>query len=203
MKFYHIRDNAKTRFEVTEAGDTVFFLSNISGRFEFIAAHPEARVHIFGVYIGRAGDDFDLLTTQHHTAPGSFSNLLIRGVFYDNAQFRYSGLIKIEKEAQHVEAMQTNRNLVLSKKTIVKSEPYLEILADDVKCKHASATGQLNPDELYYLTTRGIAKADAEKLLAEGFVSDVFERVVALGGTKLEQLRTETLKKMNHEALFA
>jgi Fe-S cluster assembly protein SufD len=79
--------------------------------------------------------------------------------------------------AQKTDAWQTNKNLLLSRQALVDSTPRLEILADDVKCKHGSTTGQLDPAALFYLRSRGIAEAAARALLTYAFASDLVQRI--------------------------
>lgn len=182
--FTDITNNFKETYVISEPGEHVFFLFNVSGNITFEITKPHVSVHILGVHLGRGNDSYTLNTTQKHVAPESRSNLFVKGVFNDASRFVYHGLIDIAKAAQKTDAMQTNRNLVLSKDAMVTSEPYLEIQADDVKCKHASATGKLNPEDLYYTMTRGVSEKEATRLLVNGFVDEVFEKVAELGYEK-------------------
>jgi Fe-S cluster assembly protein SufD len=79
----------------------------------------------------------------------------------------------VRPDAQHTDAQQSNPNLLLSDRAEVDSKPQLEIYANDVKCSHGSAIGQLQQEALFYLRTRGIAEAAARELLAQGFASEV------------------------------
>ena len=114
----------------------------------------------------------------------SISDLLVKGVFFDDSKFIYEGLIKIDKKAQKSNAYQKNQNLVMSGEVFIDSRPYLEILANDVRCTHGSTTGKLDEEQLYYLQSRGIDYNKAEKLLIEGFVGDVFNKMKELGVEK-------------------
>jgi Fe-S cluster assembly protein SufD len=154
----------------------VVFLHNISGRFVF-DLQSKCRVYIFGLFIGKDTDDFKIETIQHHQAVGSFSDLLIKGVFRDKSKFHYQGLIKIEQTGQQSHAYQKNQNLVLSKDVFVESRPFLEILANDVFCTHGSTTGKLNKEDIFYLQTRGLNKSNSEGLLVEGFVQQLVDAV--------------------------
>jgi Fe-S cluster assembly protein SufD len=179
--FTDITNNVQDQYVIDEPGEHVFFMFNVSGNITFEITKPSTSVKVFGVMLGHDADSYNLNTTQKHIAEGSESDLFVKGVFTDASRFVYHGLIDIAKSAQKTNAMQTNRNLVLSKDAMVTSEPYLEIQADDVKCKHASATGKLNPEDLYYAMTRGISEKQATRLLVNGFVDEVFEKVAALG----------------------
>jgi Fe-S cluster assembly protein SufD len=89
----------------------------------------------------------------------------------------FHGLVVVRPGAQKTDAVQTNRNLLLSREALVHSTPQLEILADDVKCKHGSTTGQLDPAALFYLRSRGIGEAGARSLLTWAFASDLLRNV--------------------------
>jgi Fe-S cluster assembly protein SufD len=85
----------------------------------------------------------------------------------------------VRPDAQKTDAIQTNKNLILSREALVNSTPALEILADDVKCKHGSTTGQLDDKALFYLRSRGIGEADARALLTYAFAAEVAEHIPA------------------------
>ena len=80
-------------------------------------------------------------------------------------------------DAQKTSAMQTNKNLLLSKEALVHTKPQLEIFANDVKCKHGATIGQLDADVLFYLRSRGIGLVDARRLLIHAFVSEIIDTV--------------------------
>jgi Fe-S cluster assembly protein SufD len=89
----------------------------------------------------------------------------------------FVGRILVRAGAQKTDAIQNNKNLILSREALVDSLPQLEILADDVKCKHGSTTGQLDPLALFYLRSRGIGEEAARALLTYAFASDVVQRI--------------------------
>lgn len=153
-------------------GEYVVFLHNISGKFIF-DLREKCQVFIFGLFTGKQDDQYHIETIQHHRAPGSFSDLSIKGVFHDTSQFHYQGLIRIEPQGQQSHAYQKNQNLVLSPNVFVESRPFLEILANDVFCTHGSTTGKLNKDVLWYAQSRGLTKESAQYLLVQGFIDDI------------------------------
>jgi Fe-S cluster assembly protein SufD len=173
MKYIDLNQKKQNRLIFDKAGQYLIYLENLSGDFYFDICAENVDLNIFGLFIGKKDQQFNLKTFQNHIVGNSSSNLLIKGVFYDQSKFFYQGLIRIEKEAQQSKAYQKNQNLLLSKDAFVDSCPYLEILANDVFCTHGSTTGRLNQEEIYYLTTRGINKKQAEKLLIEGFINEV------------------------------
>ena len=99
----------------------------------------------------------------------------------DRSKFHYEGLIRIDKKAQKSNAYQKNQNLVMSKEVFVDSRPYLEILANDVRCTHGSTTGQLDKEQLYFAKTRGLSNEVAQKMLLEGFIGDIFNKMEEAG----------------------
>jgi len=85
-------------------------------------------------------------------------------------------MIKVEEGAQQTDAFQESRNLLLGKKAHADAIPGLEILADDVRCTHAAAIAQIDPEQLFYLRTRGLGDAAARRLVVEGFLQALVER---------------------------
>jgi Fe-S cluster assembly protein SufD len=180
MKYIDVAKNKKEEYRLTRPGRYIFFLNNYSGRLSINIESKNVEAYLFGLYIGRGSDQFRLNTVQHHLAGKSFSDLLIKGIFYDQSKFIYEGLIKIDKKAQQSHAYQKNQNLIMSEKCFVDSRPFLEILANDVFCTHASTTGQLSQEEMEYLFSRGLNYNQAEKLLVEGFANEVREKIKKL-----------------------
>ncbi|KKQ01875.1 MAG: hypothetical protein US11_C0003G0018 [Candidatus Roizmanbacteria bacterium GW2011_GWA2_36_23] len=161
----------------TRPGDYVVFFHNLSGEFTFSLNSTGINVDIFGLYIGARSSDFVIRTKQHHVSSETTSNLLIKGVFYDDSRFNYQGLIRIENNAQKSHAYQKNQNITLSPNVFIESKPYLEILANDVFCTHGSTTGRLDQNQLLYLKSRRIEKEKAQSLLIEGFLGDLLRKV--------------------------
>ncbi len=132
---------------------------------------------LIAVYFGDGTQMLDFRTLQDHAAPRTRSDLLFKGAVEDKARSVYSGLIRLRPEAQKADAFQTNRNLVLTEGAGAESIPNLEIEANDVRCSHASAVGPIDDDQRYYLESRGVPPAEAERLIVLGFFDDVFERL--------------------------
>jgi len=112
-----------------------------------------------------------------HARPHCTSRQLYKGIVDGQGRGVFNGLVVVRPGAQKTDAAQTNRNLLLSREALVHSTPQLEILADDVKCKHGSTTGQLGPVALFYLRARGLGEAAARSLLTWAFASDVVGRM--------------------------
>lgn len=177
QNFIHLKKNENNKIIFNKPGDYVVFFHNLSGDYSFDIKSSGINIDIFGLYVGKNNDKFEINTRQNHAEPNSKSNLLIKGVFYDESKFLYKGLVRIEKKAQKSHAYQKNQNLLMSSNTFVDSKPYLEILANDVFCTHGSTTGKLNKEEILYLNSRGINTKKAEKLLVNGFINDILYKV--------------------------
>lgn len=136
-----------------------------------------------GLYVAAGGQIVDHYTWVEHAAPGGTSRELFKGVLSGEAHGVFSGRILVRPGAQATDARQANRNLLLSAGAQVNSNPQLEIFADDVKCTHGAAVGQLDDDALFYLRSRGIDEAAARAILVDAFAGEV------LGGIAVEPVR--------------
>jgi Fe-S cluster assembly protein SufD len=115
----------------------------------------------------------DTHSRVEHAAAHGTSRQVYKGILDDQARGVFNGLVVVRPGAQKTDAWQMNKNLLLSRGALVHSTPQLEILADDVKCRHGSTTGQLDPVALFYLRSRGIGEAAARSLLTWAFASDL------------------------------
>ncbi len=181
MYFIDLTKKNSGKYIISRKGKHLFFLFNQSGTIEIKIKAPKAKVYIFGLFIGKNKDDFKLHTIQHHSVGESSSNLLIKGIFFDQSRFIYEGLIRIDKDAQKTHAYQKNQNLIMGQGCFVDSRPFLEILANDVFCTHGSTTGQLNKEQMYYLSSRGLNEKQSEHILISGFIQDLFGKIEELG----------------------
>jgi Fe-S cluster assembly protein SufD len=129
------------------------------------------------VYFGEGQQMHDFRTLQHHVAPKTTSDLLFKGAVEGHAKSVYTGLIRIGKDAKGSNAFQTNRNLKLSEGAWAESVPNLDIENNDVRCSHASTVGPVDEDQRFYLESRGVPPAIAERLIVLGFFDEVIERL--------------------------
>jgi Fe-S cluster assembly protein SufD len=130
-----------------------------------------------GLFVAGDRQHMDTHTRIDHARPHCSSRELYKGVLDGKARGVFHGTILVRKDAQKTDAMQTNKNLLLSHEALVQSTPALQIFADDVKCKHGSTTGQLDAAALFYLRSRGIGEEAARALLTYAFASDVVSRI--------------------------
>jgi Fe-S cluster assembly protein SufD len=147
------------------------------------------------VYFGEGSQMHDMRTLQDHVAPRTTSNLLFKGVVQGTSHAVYSGLIHIGKEAAGVDAFQTNRNIKLSDGAWAESVPNLEIENNDVRCSHASAVGPVDEEQRFYLESRGVRPAAAERLIVLGFFEEVLNRLPVPGAKG--PLRAEIVRKLD------
>lgn len=138
---------------------------------------PGADVKMYSLTVAEENQEFDQRTYQTHNAGNAVSDLLYKNALLDNARTIFSGLIKVAENAQQTDAFQTNRNLLLDPTAEANSLPGLEILANDVKCSHGATTGNVDPEELFYMMQRGISKREAMKLMVFGFFEEVIEKI--------------------------
>ena len=146
-------------------------------RMETNLAGPGSEARVTGGYAGGAGQHLDYDTTQEHAAPNTNSDLAFRGVLAAGATAVWRGMIKVDPGAQQTDAFQESRNLLLSPEAHADAIPGLEILADDVRCTHAAAVAQVDKEQLFYLTSRGLGDEAAKRLIIEGFLESLVERL--------------------------
>lgn len=132
---------------------------------------------MLGIYFGDQKQFFDHHTWQLHESPYATSDLEFKGALKEGARSVYSGLIKVEEGAQKTDAYQQNRNLVLDSSSRADSMPNLEIAANDVRCTHGATVSQVEEEHLFYCQARGIPRAEAQKLVVEGFFRPVIDRI--------------------------
>lgn len=148
-------------------------------RMETNLAGPGSEARVTGGYAGGPGQHLDYDTTQEHAAPNTFSDLAFRGVLAAGATAVWRGMIRVDPGAQQTDAFQESRNLLLSTEAHADAIPGLEIEADDVRCTHAAAVAQIDKDQLFYLTSRGLDPAMAKTMIIEGFLESLVERLAA------------------------
>ena len=116
-------------------------------------------------------------TRMHHDVGKGSSKQMIKFVLDDKAQGSFRGELRIQKDAQQVDAQQNNSNLLLSPKATMRTQPQLEIYADDVKASHGASTGQLDESALFYMQQRGISPERGRQMLLRAFVVDIIEQI--------------------------
>jgi Fe-S cluster assembly protein SufD len=139
--------------------------------------HEGAECWVDGLYVVGENQHSDTHSVIDHKQPHCNSHQLYKGILDGNGRAVFNGKIFVREGAQKTDALQTNKNLLLSPQARVDTKPQLEIYADDVKCAHGAAVGQIDPDELFYLQTRAINPELAKSLLTYGFAEEVIQKI--------------------------
>jgi Fe-S cluster assembly protein SufD len=146
-----------------------------------------------GLYLADAHRLVDHHTTIDHARPHCGSREVYKGILVDHARGVFNGKIIVRPDAQKTDAKQTNRALLLSEDALVNTKPQLEIFANDVKCTHGAAVGQLDDEALFYLRSRGLSDAAARQMLIRAFAADVLNRL------PLARVRTDVEARLERE----
>jgi Fe-S cluster assembly protein SufD len=146
-------------------------------RMETKLAGPGSSARVTGAYAGNDSQHLDFDTTQEHAAPNTTSDLAFRGVLEESATAVWRGMIRVDPGAQQTDAFQESRNLLLSKSAHADAIPGLEIEANDVRCTHAAAVAQIDAEQLHYLRAHGLPHEEAKRLVIEGFLEALVERL--------------------------
>ncbi|MBC7475634.1 MAG: Fe-S cluster assembly protein SufD [Candidatus Sericytochromatia bacterium] len=136
-----------------------------------------SNAEILGLVIGEKEQVFQHETLQYHPSPSAQSNLHFEVMLKDKAESAHNGFVQIEKQAQKTDARQLIRNLLLSRKAKAEAIPNLEILADDVKCAHGVSLGPVNPEELFYLESRGFNPEQSSNFIIEGTIESIMNKL--------------------------
>jgi Fe-S cluster assembly protein SufD len=170
----------------------VLNISGDYGRVELnVTLHEGADFKLGAVQIGGGEQTLEIVTTVTHAEPKATSSQIVRSVLAGTATGTYLGKVAVARDAQLTDSVQSVKAMLLDRSATANAKPELEIYADDVKCAHGCAIGELDPMGLFYLQARGVAPADAKKMMLQAFVAGVFE------GAADEAMLTEAaLKKL-------
>ena len=178
----HVWNFSHERARVERDGNLDWIFGAIGSRLtknftELDLAGEGAQGRMSGFYFTDGNQHLDHDTQQNHLAPHTTSDLLFKGALKGKSRSVWQGMIYVAPGAQKTDGYQANRNLVLSDRARADSIPGLEILADDVRCTHGATVGKLEKEPLFYLKSRGIPQAEAEKMVVEGFFDPIFQRI--------------------------
>ena len=180
-----LASGSRSRIQILNAGGRL-------GRIELHAVlHDHADLYLDAVQIAGGNQTVELITTVTHAEPNAMSNQQVRTVLAGHATGTYLGKVAVARDAQHTDSVQSVKAMLLDRTATANAKPELEIYADDVKCAHGCAIGELDPMGLFYLAARGIAPADAKKLMLQAFVAGVFD-----GAEGEEALTAAALEKL-------
>ena len=146
------------------------------GRIELaVTLHEGADFHLGAAQIGGGEQNLEIVTTVTHAEPGATSRQVVRSVLGGTATGTYLGKVAVARDAQQTDSEQDVKAMLLTRSATANAKPELEIFADDVKCAHGCAIGELDADALFYLQSRGMPPAEAKKILLQAFVAGVFD----------------------------
>jgi Fe-S cluster assembly protein SufD len=187
-----------TTYKVTENVDLILDLSEVSGEIslDLVFEKEGCSCHLIGMYVLNNGEKLNLKTSARHLARNTSCLQDVRGVLKDNSESKYIGSILIEKEASQTESFLDDNVLVLGNGTKNQSDPNLEIKNNDVKASHGSTTGRINEEEIFYLSSRGLSKTEAENLIVEGFFEKLLNQIEDL------EVREQIFQKIQSKLLI-
>jgi Fe-S cluster assembly protein SufD len=167
------QDTGSAYHAINIATGAAWSRSEIAARF----TGEHALCDVNGVYtvIDKQYTDFHL--DIHHNLPNCQSRENFRGIVFGAGRAVFDGKILVEKHAQKTDAHLSNKNLLLTENAEIDTKPQLEIYADDVKCSHGTTIGKIDPNQLFYLYSRGIEKHVAYNMLCLGFAAQILEQV--------------------------
>jgi Fe-S cluster assembly protein SufD len=150
------------------------------GHVEAVLEGEEAASQMFGVFLPGDNQHFDYVTLQDHVGPRSVSELLYKAAVKDRARSLYYGVTRVRKTARQSSAYQASRNLLLNEGAKADATPVLEIEAFDVlRCGHGATVGPVDEEQLFYMMCRGLPERDAQRMIVEGFLTEVLSRMPA------------------------
>lgn len=167
-----LKSNSKADFFTITAGGNLV-RNNLAVFLE--GNNCEANLH--GLFLCKNEQHTDNHTLVEHRKPLSLSRELYKGIMDDKSTGVFNGKVFVLRDAQKTNAFQSNQNILLGDEASVDSKPELEIYANDVKCSHGSATGQLDEDAVFYFRSRGISEKNARQLLLHAFAGEVVEQI--------------------------
>jgi Fe-S cluster assembly protein SufD len=174
--------SSATNIVVKESAELHHFSFSFGGKsahhtIEVDLTAPQALGSLDGLYVAKDEQHIEYHTVIRHNEPHTVSRQLYKGILDGEARAVFDGKIVVKKGAVFTDAAQLNKNLLLSKKAHVDTQPQLEIANNEVKCTHGATVGQINMEEVFYLQSRGIPKEIATPMLTHGFVDDVLNHL--------------------------
>ena len=153
------------------------------------------QTNMYGIFCPQEKQHIDNHTLVDHQISNCVSNELYKGVVRDESSAVFNGKVVVRKDAQQINAFQSNSNIVLHEKGSINSKPELEIYANDVKCSHGCTTGQLDDEAVFYLRARGLSESSAKNMLVNAFITDVIEKIE---DKQYEEILISELKRFHH-----
>ena len=189
VQYYRIQKESRKAFHISTThvqlgkGSRFFSMSlDIGGgivrnNLNVVTAGEDSSCSVNGIYITTDSQHVDNKVVIDHNSSYTTSRELYKGILSGKSKAIFHGSIMVRKGLKQIDALQIDKNLLLSDQAQANTKPAFWIYSDDVKCGHGAASGQINRDALFYLTSRGISESDARNLLVKGFVQEVVETI--------------------------
>jgi len=179
LQAFHIANTSVELGSASSYKSTAINLGSKLARHDIsvVMDHEGSECWVDGLYVVGNDQHTDTHSVIDHKQPHCSSHQLYKGILDGNAHAVFNGKVFVREGAQKTDALQTNKNLLLSPNARIDTKPQLEIYADDVKCAHGAAVGQLDQDQLFYLQARGINPELGKNLLTYGFAEEVIEKI--------------------------
>ncbi len=136
-----------------------------------------AHFEMGGAILGRDEETLEIVTETIHAAPNATSNQIVRTVLAGRATGTFMGKVHVARDAQKTDAAQSVKAMLLDRTATANAKPELEIFADDVKCAHGATVGELDKQALFYMASRGLDPATAQRLMLQAFIADSFVNI--------------------------
>ncbi len=168
--------------EIADGAHLDSFVLGLGGRLARAELHarltgPEASTHLGAAQLLADSQHADVTTVVRHEAPHCASRQSVKNVLTGRARAVFQGRIEVARGAQKTDGYQMSQALLLSPDAEIDTKPELEIFADDVKCSHGATVGELDPEQMFYLRSRGVPAAEARAILVRAFLAEALEAV--------------------------
>ena len=183
MQFIDISHDQKKRYTLKENEQCVFFLFNRSGDIAFELEGDRSEAHIIALFLPDGGSRIESRISQIHSGADTRSSFTGRSLLTSQTGCDWQGLLSIKRSAVRSDAHQEMKHLLLSPDAEARSLPALEIEQDDVRCGHAATMSAPDPEQIFFLESRGLTRAQAEAAICRGFASHLTESITRHTGT--------------------
>ncbi|OGC51845.1 hypothetical protein A2982_03910 [candidate division WWE3 bacterium RIFCSPLOWO2_01_FULL_39_13] len=173
-------NSSKIKKRIMISGNETIFLAGFGGGecdLEIMLKNDNASCSLYGIIIGKNGDNFRISTVSLHKGISTYSYIHIKSVLDGSSHLVYDGIIKVEKGARYSDSYLKNDNLLIGDNASVESSPKLEILDDDVKASHGVTISNIDSESIFYLMARGLSEQSAKDLYIKGFANDIIKNV--------------------------
>ncbi|MEO8715306.1 MAG: Fe-S cluster assembly protein SufD, partial [Acetobacteraceae bacterium] len=193
LSVFRLQDEARSAFhfntsfvDIAQGARFDSFVLTLGGRLARAEVHarligPDATAHVGGAQLLAGTQHADITTVIRHEAPRCASRQTVKNVLTGRSRGVFQGRIEVARAAQKTDGYQMSQALLLSPDAEIDTKPELEIFADDVKCSHGATVGELDPEQMFYLRSRGIPEAEARSILVRAFLAEALEAVTHEG----------------------